>query len=88
MDLDRPFDFTGKVAVVTGGGGVLCSVLARALAQCGANVAVVDINLPAAEKVAGEIHTQGDQAIAIQADVWNRTAAVSSTFPRWPPFAR
>jgi len=72
MNLDRPFDLTGKVAVITGGGGVLCSVLARALAQCGASVAVVDINLPAAEKVADEIHIQGDQAIAIEADVLDK----------------
>ncbi|MFB0537136.1 MAG: SDR family oxidoreductase [Anaerolineae bacterium] len=72
MNLDRAFDFTGKVAVITGGGGVLCSVLARALAQCGASVAVVDINLPAAEKVSDEIRSQGGQATAIQADVLDK----------------
>ncbi len=72
VNLDRPFDLTGKVAVVTGGGGVLCSVLARALAQCGAGVAVLDINLPAAEKVADEIRAQGHRAIAVQADVLNK----------------
>ena len=72
MNLDRAFDFTGKAAVITGGGGVLCSVLARALAQCGASVAVVDINLPAAEKVSDEIRTQGHQAIAVQADVLDK----------------
>jgi len=72
MNLDRAFDLTGKVAVITGGGGVLCSVLARALAQCGASVAVVDINLSAAEKVADEIRTQGHQAIAVQADVLDK----------------
>lgn len=69
MNLDKPFDFSGKVAVVTGGGGVLCSTLSRALAQCGASVAVLDINLPAAEKVAEEIRAQGGQAIAVQVDV-------------------
>jgi NAD(P)-dependent dehydrogenase (short-subunit alcohol dehydrogenase family) len=72
MNLERPFDFTGKVAVITGGGGVLCSTLSRALAQCGASVAVLDINLPAAEKVADEIRTQGGQAVAIQADVLDK----------------
>jgi len=77
MNLDRPFDFTGKVAVITGGGGVLCSVLARVLAQCGASVAVLDINLPAAEKVADEIRTQGGQAIAIQADVLDKESLLA-----------
>lgn len=78
VNLDRAFDFTGKVAVVTGGGGVLCSVLSRALAQCGASVAVLDINLPAAEKVADEIHTQGNQAIAIQADVLDKGSLLAA----------
>jgi len=78
MNLDRPFDFTSKVAVITGGGGVLCSVLARALAQCGANVVLLDINLPAAEKVADEIRTQGGQAIAIQADVLDKESLLAA----------
>jgi NAD(P)-dependent dehydrogenase (short-subunit alcohol dehydrogenase family) len=77
MNFDQPFDLTGKVAVITGGGGVLCSVLARALAQCGANVAVVDINLLAAEKVADEICTQGHQAVAIQADVLDKESLLA-----------
>jgi len=78
MNLDRPFDFTSKVAVITGGGGVLCSVLARALAQCGASVVLLDINLPAAEKVADEIRTQGGQAIAIQADVLDKESLLAA----------
>lgn len=78
VNLDRVFDFTGKVAVITGGGGVLCSVLARALAQCGASVAVLDINLPAAEKVADEIRAQGNQAIAIQADVLDKESLLAA----------
>ena len=78
MNLDRPFDFTGKVAVITGGGGVLCSVLARALAQCGASVVVLDINLPTAEKVADEIRSQGGQAIAIQADVLDNESLLAA----------
>ena len=77
MSFDQPFDLTGKVAVITGGGGVLCSVLARALAQRGASVAVLDINLPAAEKVADEIRTQGGQAIAIQADVLDKESLLA-----------
>jgi NAD(P)-dependent dehydrogenase (short-subunit alcohol dehydrogenase family) len=78
MNLDRPFDLTGKVAVITGGGGVLCSTLSRALAQCGASVAVLDINLPAAEKVADEIRAQGGQAVAIQADVLDKESLLAA----------
>jgi NAD(P)-dependent dehydrogenase (short-subunit alcohol dehydrogenase family) len=78
MNLDRPFDLTGQVAVITGGGGVLCSVLARALAQCGASVVVLDINLPAAEKVAEEIRAQGGQATAIRADVLDKESLLAA----------
>jgi NAD(P)-dependent dehydrogenase (short-subunit alcohol dehydrogenase family) len=88
MSLDRALDFTGKAAVITGGGGVLCSVLARALAQCGASVAVLDINLPAAEKVANEIRTQGDQAIAIQGDVLDKESLLAAAQRATEAFGR
>ena len=78
MNLDRPFDLTGQVAVITGGGGVLCSVLARALAQCGANVVALDINLPAAEKVAEEIRAEGGQTTAIRADVLDKESLLAA----------
>jgi NAD(P)-dependent dehydrogenase (short-subunit alcohol dehydrogenase family) len=78
MNFDQPFDLTGKVAVITGGGGILCGVLSRALAQCGASVAVLDINLLAAEKVADEICTQGHQAVAIQSDVLDKESLLAA----------
>ena len=49
MNLPFSVDLTGKVAVVTGAGGVLMSEFARALAACGARVALLDINAEAAE---------------------------------------
>ena len=52
-------DLTGKVAVVTGGGGILCSVMAKALAKAGAKVAILDLRAEAAEKVAEEIVADG-----------------------------
>ena len=58
-------DLNGKVAVVTGGGGVLCSAMAMALAECGAAVAVADLKLEAAQKVANEIKAKGGKAIAV-----------------------
>ena len=59
-------DLTGKVAVVTGAGGVLCSAFSKALAQCGAKVAVLDLNEAAAQKVADEITAEGNKAIAVK----------------------
>ena len=56
-------DLSDKVVALTGAGGVLISEFAKALAECGAKVALLDINLPAAQKVADEI---GANAIAIE----------------------
>ena len=44
MNLPLNIDLKGKVAVVTGGGGVLCSSFAQAIAASGAKVAVLDLN--------------------------------------------
>ena len=52
-------NLTGKVAVVTGAGGVLCSEFAKVLARAGAKVALLDLNVPAVEKVAAEIVAEG-----------------------------
>jgi len=59
----------GKVAVVTGGGGILCSTMCKALAEHGAAVAVLDLALDAARKVAEEITAQGGKALAVPANV-------------------
>jgi NAD(P)-dependent dehydrogenase (short-subunit alcohol dehydrogenase family) len=63
MKVPFQVDLSNKVAVITGAGGVICSEMARALAECGAKVALLDINYEAAEKVAEEI---GENAIAIR----------------------
>ena len=44
-------DLTGKVAVVTGGGGILCGEMSRALAAAGAKVAILDLKKEAADRV-------------------------------------
>lgn len=67
-------DLTGKVAAVTGGGGVLCSAMCKALAAHGAQVAVMDVNLDAAQKVVDEIKAAGHQAKAVQTDVLDKDA--------------
>lgn len=59
----------GRVAVVTGGGGVLCGDFAKALAKQGVKVAVLDLNEAAAQKVADEIVADGGVAIAVGCNV-------------------
>jgi NAD(P)-dependent dehydrogenase (short-subunit alcohol dehydrogenase family) len=65
-------DLTGKIAVVTGAGGVLCSVFSKALAAAGAKVALLDLNLEAAEKVAAEITAEGGAAKAYKVNVLDK----------------
>ena len=67
-------DLKDKVAVVTGAGGILCSDFAKALAECGAKVALLDINLEAAEKFAAEIKEAGGKAIAVKANCLEKTS--------------
>ena len=63
-------DLSGKTAVVTGGSGELGRVIARTLAQAGADVAVHYFgNQEKAEKVAEEIRKMGRKAISVYADV-------------------
>lgn len=62
-------DLTGKVAVVTGGGGILCSVMAKSLAASGAKVAILDLKEEAAAKVADEIVAAGGRAIGVAVNV-------------------
>lgn len=67
-------DLTGKVAVVTGAGGVLCGMFAKTLAEAGAKVAVLDLNPEAAAAVAEEITANGSIAKAYKANVLERTS--------------
>ncbi len=69
MNLPFQIDLKGKTAVVTGGGGVLCSNFAKVLAMCGAKVAVLDLNEDAANKVAQEIKLEGGTALGVKCNV-------------------
>lgn len=74
MKLPLNTDLTGKVAVVTGAGGVLCSMFSKALAAAGAKVAVLDLNEAAAEKVAEGIRQEGGQARAYRCNVLEKVS--------------
>lgn len=65
-------DLTGKVAVVTGAGGVLCSSFAKTLAAAGAKVALLDINEEAAKAFADEIVADGGTAKAYKCNVLDK----------------
>lgn len=62
----------GRVAVVTGGGGVLCSGFSKDLAKQGVKVAVLDLNEAAARKTADAIVADGGEAIAVSCDCLDR----------------
>lgn len=65
-------DLTGKVAVVTGAGGIICSKIAEALAAAGAKVALLDLNGEAADKYAAEIVKDGGIAKGYTANVLDK----------------
>lgn len=72
LTLPLHIDLTGKVCVVTGAGGAICGMFARALAQCGGKVALLDLNDAAAQKIADEITVEGGTARAYKANVLDR----------------
>ena len=59
IKLPLNIDFTNKVVVVTGAGGLICGAMARAFAQCGAKVAALDLNEEAVKKLADELKAEG-----------------------------
>ncbi|MBR6406569.1 MAG: SDR family oxidoreductase [Lachnospiraceae bacterium] len=65
-------DLSGKVAVVTGAGGVLCSAFAKVLARAGAKVALLDLNFESADRFAGEINEEGGIAKAYACNVLDK----------------
>ena len=75
MNLPFQIDLSDKVAVITGGGGVLMSEFARALAACGARVALLDIDENAAKAVAAEI---GENALAVPTDCLDKNSILAA----------
>ena len=67
-------NLNGRVAVVTGGGGVLCSGFAKDLAAQGVKVAVLDLNKEAAQAVADEINANGGTAIGVGCNVLEKAS--------------
>jgi NAD(P)-dependent dehydrogenase (short-subunit alcohol dehydrogenase family) len=70
--MDIKVGITDKVAVITGGAGVLCSSMCREFARQGAKVAVLDLRSDDAQRVADEINAAGGTAIGIGVDVLSK----------------
>ena len=75
MKLPYKIDLSGKVAVITGAGGVLMSEFARALAACGAKVALLDINEAAAKEIAASI---GENALAVATNCLEKSSILAA----------
>ena len=71
-------NLNGRVAVITGGGGVLCSCFAEALGECGAKVAVLDLSLDAADAVAKRICANGGTAQAFACNVLEKESILAA----------
>jgi len=69
MGVQTKTDLDGKTAVITGAGGILCSSMAAALAECGVRVAVADLRLDAAQAVVDSITADGGTAMAVACNV-------------------
>ena len=78
MDASALFDLTGKIAVVTGGTGVLGGAMARGLASAGARVAILGRRAEVAQRVADEIVQAGGSAMALPADVLAQESLVDA----------
>jgi 2-dehydro-3-deoxy-D-gluconate 5-dehydrogenase len=73
----KPFDLSGKVAIVTGGNGGIGLGMARGLAQAGAAVAVVGRNEAKSAAAVAELAQGGARAIAVAADVTDKAAVAA-----------
>ena len=69
MTIQQKFDLTGRVAVVTGGVGLLGAEFCRTMAEAGASVVVVDLNASASQAVAESLTKSGYKTLAIPTNI-------------------
>ncbi|MBO5312653.1 MAG: SDR family oxidoreductase [Clostridia bacterium] len=74
LNLPLNIDYSGKVVVITGAGGLICGAMARAFAQSGAKVAALDLNGEAVRKLAEEMRAEGFICNGYEANVLDTDA--------------
>ncbi len=74
INMPIDIDYSGKVVVITGAGGLICSTMARAFAQSGAKVAALDINEEAVKSLARELTAEGFVCYGYKADVLDKSS--------------
>jgi len=88
INLPLNIDFSGKVVVVTGAGGLICGAMARAFAQSGAKVAALDLNEDAVKALANELKSEGFICEGYKANVLEPEALEAvhqQVLPIWVP---
>ncbi len=70
--LTRMYDFTGRTVAITGGAGVLGGEIAQALAGCGANVAILDLNLDPAKSILEKLGSRASQVMTVKTNVLDK----------------
>ncbi len=76
-ELNAPFDLGGRVAIITGGAGLLGREYAKSLCDAGATVVVADVNGDAARRLADELAAGGQSALAVETDVASRSSVLA-----------
>ncbi len=77
-ELTRMYDFSGRTVAITGGAGILGSEIASALAGCGAQVAILDVNPEAGKAAVERMGEQGEHVSVFQCDVLSRDSVLQA----------
>lgn len=72
QEITKTYDFAGKTVAITGGGGILCSEMARALAGCNANVVILDLDVSLGEKVLHTLNGTKGKHTVVSIDVLDK----------------
>jgi NAD(P)-dependent dehydrogenase (short-subunit alcohol dehydrogenase family) len=72
MDLSKGFNLEGKVAVITGGAGILCSEMAKAIGECGGKVVILDISEEAMKGISEYLNKRNIENLTIKTDILDK----------------